>query len=61
MSVSCSLSLSDPLFAGSRGHPEAERNHADTAGLHEAATSAAWQRGQEAEGEAETAPAGCGE
>lgn len=46
------------MFAGSGGHPEAEGNHADPAGLHEAATGAAGQGGQEAEGEAETTSAG---
>lgn len=49
------------MSAGSGGHSEAERNDADPAGLHEAATGAARQGGQEAEGEAKTTSAGSGE
>lgn len=49
------------MFAGSGSDPAAERDHADPAGLHEAAAGAAGKGCQETEGEAETTSAGCGE
>lgn len=49
------------LFSGPGGDSAAEGEHGDPESSHEAAVGAASQRGQEAEGEAETAPAGRGE
>ena len=49
------------LSPGSGSDPAAEGDHGDPEGPHEAAVGAASQRGQEAEGEAEAAPAGGGE
>lgn len=57
----CKTHSSVLLFPGSGGDPAAEGVHGDPEGPHEAAAGAASQGGQEAEGEAEAAPAGGGE